>query len=252
MFNFLKKKELELEFVTNTSYAYAYEFFPIKRSSRFIPNWFKTTPKSKKTNNPVLDDHPEYFLSKTVRGCLGIHNILTTGVVIPWWSDLQISTQGDDYRYAFADKRSELNWHRNIQAPGFLEDYTIIKIHCPWLLRSSEHIKFMVLPYFYADQHQDVVFMPGIAETLTSRNLSNLNFFLALKRSPDLRTYNFVVNTPAVHLIPLTENNYKVKNTILSSEEYQRVYNMVGTNATTVNTGFFTRKLSKCSFHNKD
>lgn len=256
MFNFLKKKELELEFIVNTSYAYAYEYFPVKRSSRFIPNWYKNTPKSEKINYPFSDAHPEYFAKKTARGCIGIQNMLTTGVVIPWWSELQISTMNGDYRFAFSDKRSTINWHDNVQAPGFFEEYTILKIQCPWLLRSSQAIKFMLVPYFYADQQQDIVFMPAIGETFTKYNICNLHFFMAIKKSTDVKTYNFNPNTPALQLIPLTESDYSIKNSILSHEDFDSLYNIVNTDAVAVNSGLFSRKLSrkisKCPFHNKD
>lgn len=252
MFNLFKKSDLTLEFFTNTNYAMAYEFFPVQSASKFIPNWYKNAPKSEKTNNTATIELPEYTVKKTVKGCIGIQNTITAGAVIPWWSDLQFSVKGNDYRYSFADLRSEISHHSNEQAPGFLEDYLFLKVECPWLLRSSKRIKFMMMPYFYSDNQQDVIFMPAIGETFTRYNMSNLNFFIAVKRTNDLRTFNFTNNTPAMQIIPLTEDDYTIKTDIMKFEEFQRIQNLTSTMATPINSGFYLRKLSKCPFHNKD
>lgn len=252
MFNLFNKNNLSLEFLTNNKYSYAHEYFPVQRSSRFIPNWFKNTPKSSVTINEFDDQLPEYYVHKTVRGCIGIQNMMTGGVVIPWWTDLQISANDQGYRYLFSDGNSDMTFHQNYQAPGFLDDYHLLHIKCPWIVRSSRKMKFMMTSYFYGDHQSDAIFIPGVLETLTKNNLSNLHFFFAVKRTAETRTYNFKSNTPALQLIPLTEDAYTVSNSTLPNEEFEKLRAMVSTDISAVNSGLLMRKLSKCPFHNKD
>ena len=252
MFSILKKKELSLRFFTNTEFSHINEFAPIQRSSNFIPNWFKNTPKSSIKTNELDLNISEYETNLTVRSCVGIQNILTSGVVIPWWSDLQISVGSSGYRYQFADKLSIIQRHSNEQAPNFFEEYYFFNVQCPWLMTSSHPIKFMIIPYFYQDSQSDVIFMPAIGETISKNNISTLNFFLAVKKTKETVTYRFKNNTPAFQIIPITEKPYNIETKAISNEEFSKMYNVFSNKLTSTHSGLLKRKLSKCPFHNKD
>lgn len=204
LFKFLEKP-IEITTYVPTNYSFANIYSPIKPSSHFIPNWWKNVPKSN-----------EKFL--TTRSCVGILKTFQTGYVLPMWCDLSLTINEDlSWRYQFSDSLSSLIHHSNKQMSGFSDNYFIFKIDSPWIIETTHEINFFVCePFYFSKFEKPYSIASGIVTTFTKQ--CTTNFFLFIEKKPNDIFIN--LNTPMLHIIPITEKKIKFKTEVISNEEY--------------------------------
>ena len=237
LFKFLEKP-IEITAFVGASYTYVHDFSPIKLASNFFPDWMKKIPTVK--NIKTINDYNN-VRRQNVKQCVGILKTFQKGLVIPLWSDLIIETTENNYKYQFSDRISEIVEHTN-QAPGFYENYQILKVKSPWLLKFSKNMDIIICQPFYMTNHELPYIIPyGINETLNNYCLTN--FFLFCKRTEN----NFVIKqgTPMLHIIPLTEKKIKLKIEVLSDSDYLKIMNPMAVDIKFTGTGLTRLKISK-------
>lgn len=251
MFHFFKKKPLVIDCFVSSSDSYAAALAPIRRSSHFIPEWFKKLPKSNTVFNSI-DSDQYYRRSLTARGCVGITNQLTAGFIIPMWSDVNITTRGADWRYQFSDCRSTIMHHGSEQAKGFMNGTMFLKLESPWIFKSSRPIKYIVQPCFYhLDTQPEYTVVPGINEPTSMHNVVNTNIFINIKVSDDERHYFIKHNTPMVQYIPLTDQSLKINVEVIDEQLFTK-FNSNKVYQTFNNKGLSGKKIIRsCPFSSR-
>jgi hypothetical protein len=188
----------------------------IEPSSKFIPNWWKKTPKSE-------FDFTEFQRKTTVKSCLGIIGTFQNGYIIPLWSDLAIQIREDRWRYEFSDRTSVMDVHPSRQAPNFYENFMHAKISSPWLLKSSTDIKYCFVHPFYGFPNPLPYVTPyGIISSLKKRAPTNIFLFFE-KKPTDIILKS---GTPLLQIIPLTEKPIIFKREIVSVDEWNKMNNI--------------------------
>jgi hypothetical protein len=168
-------------------------------------------------------------INRTIKGCVAAVSSFQTGFIVPFWSDIALRWDSQEVRYHVSadasDNSDAVAVHPHSQAPGFSDDYHIVKLSTPWLLHSKSDIKIAYLSPLMHYNHYPLVFIQGINRFVL--DIANLNTFCLLKK-PDndvLTTHIIKQHTPMLHLVPLTEKDVDIKCQVISKSEHERYIN---------------------------
>lgn len=211
MFFFCKKKTITIDAFVGEDFAHAAETAPITKA--YFPDWWKAVP-------PSTFDYNTMDASVTVRGCVGMINAFQTGFIMPMWSDLAMNLDGiGQWKYQFADRRSDIHHHENDQAPGFFNNHIIFKIRSPWWLQQKGSLKVAYTqPHLW--QNSIPFITPGSVNQFSGGIMATHIFAFIEKQL----NQQFIIKhgTPMLHIMPLTEDNVTIKPQIITNEELQR------------------------------
>jgi hypothetical protein len=217
MLFFFKTKPIEITAFVPSNYAFAYKHTPIRPARENFPKWWKNIESSS-------FDWDLFKRKTTVKSCSGIINILTTGFIMPLWSDLALEWDKDNWKYMYSDGQSHLGIHDNNQMPEFYEDHLILKISSPWFIKSPVSLLFN--HPFYLHQTPFPFTTPyGIESASINKHNSSLNstnVLLFAKKTLETKREIIKVNTPLLHIIPLTDKPVNIKCEVVSIEEYNK------------------------------
>ena len=245
-FNFFSKPVV-LHCYTNRADVFNYS--PIAKASKFIPDWWKKIPKSNPVENAV---HP----APTMKHCAGFTDLYRKGFIIPMWSELAIEIGeigSDAYRYQYADEASVAIAHSERQRGTAYptERYQQLKLESPWFLSCDEDIEFLLTePTWNIDNPEIVKILPGVLNYKYQAS-TNMNTIWLRQNEPVIYTIDH--NQPIAHLIPLTQRKVELKLHLVDNTEYT---NLVRKNKLAVFIGKYAaiKKVSKergCPFHFK-
>jgi hypothetical protein len=208
------KKSINLD--CYTSNANAYNFAKVDHANKFLPSWWKDMP-------PPDKGFPK---QTTIKNCSGFTNHFKYGFVIPMWSDLSIkvSPKGlSEYRYQFADGRSELLHHPAVEWGKFKDENTVqhIKLISPWIFSCNEDIDFLFIePSWNFPQEMDgIKVLPG---TVNYYWQTTTHINLMLEKGEEPRDYGIQYHTPMAHIIPLTDRKVNLNVHLVSEEEIRQ------------------------------
>jgi len=234
MFLFFKKSVITLECYTYVDYIK--ELYPIIEASKIVPEWF-----SKMKGDYLVDD---LFPRSTIKKCPAIVKNITSGIIIPLWSDLALKNDvyNKKYSWAFSDG-TPCEPHDRTQWDAFKnpEEVMHLKLLSPWKFRTKQNTKFIWQNPYYHKTNPYIEVVQGI-DCYQHTHSTTINCFVKTNEN-----YNTLIRagSPIVHLIPLTDSIVKIKNIIISKEEWDKLE--------TPSATFQGRhKLaSKCPFHKK-
>jgi hypothetical protein len=213
------------------------EFSPIIPARECFPSWWKNTPSSSFNWDNL---NPK----NTVKSCPGIVQTLTSGFILPLWSDLALEYNDEQYRFQFSDNNTLLSAHPDEQAPGFCEDYWKIKIHSPWIF--STPVRLLYTSPFYHNTSSSLPFIVPPAIIPPVKELCGSNVFLFAKKQKELNKVLLKNGTPLLHIIPLTDKKVTIKCETLSESEYFKRESIVCTKS------FFNNRGLKNLFRDKN
>ena len=216
IFKFLQKP-IHINAFVPENFSFANEWHPIVPSSKFIPPWWKNTPKSH-------FNFDEFKAIRTVKGCSGIIETFKNGYILPLWSDLAFSHSNEkDWKYQFADQMSTITPHINNQFQNFYTDHSFFKMDVPWLIETSENIKILTLdPFYLTNEPKPYVVPYGFLNTTM---VLPLNFFLFVKKNQQYNHLLLKAGTPLLQIIPITEKPIKFTTEVLSERECKLKFN---------------------------
>lgn len=216
MFFVVKNNVLNVDVFT--THSRAFENYQIKKSSGFIPSWFKNSQKEYQVDG-------EFIKKPTIKTCAGLINNYKSGFIIPLWTDLGIKCTFNENKlsinWKFADETTTATNHPFQEWESFLNplDYFHVKINSPWLIKTKEDINwFFTSPYWNINPFE-ISFPQGVLE-FKHQHASNINMFFKIEE----KTYFLEQNTPLVQLIPLTEKTVKLHHHLISQEEAEKMY----------------------------
>lgn len=210
MFFFFRRPTVEL--IVYTKDKYVYDYNKIDLASKFIPTWYKETPTSCK---------PDFWEINTIKKCPAIIKNLTSGFIMPLWSDLAIDINERKVRCHFADLDSTVSAHEPAQWQNYKDpsNHVHLKIADKWKARTKEDIYFLWQepPYNPSSEHMQIV--QGV-DNYKYTHSTSINYFLNTEKN-----INFVIKqgTPLVHLLPITERKVKLRHELVSEKEYENI-----------------------------
>jgi hypothetical protein len=210
---FFKKKKIVLE-------AYApvgdlIDLFPIVESSKCIPTWYTKLPPSD-TSNP------------NVRSCFGLKDLYKKGIIIPLWSDYDVTIDPMRGISAVSGMQNQATFPPLVsndiasQTGGAWPNYANLKFNSPWLFWCSEPIQWVwVQPVWWQKDPQQMVLVTASAEF---RGQHDSNISTLIKMPNQTETISFKAGLPMAQLIPLTEEPWELKNMVMTKEIFDKKF----------------------------
>lgn len=218
------KKDKVIELNCYTDRADVYNYFPIQKANKFIPQWFKKLPRP---NVSGIDDDFKTIEESNLKECVGFTNYFSKGFILPLWSDLllEIYEKGNPYyKWAYSDGESKLTIHgERSNGKHFLDtEYQHLKLDSPWSFRCSESIQFLALePEWYFDKLQNIHILNGVLDFNTNSG-TNVNMYI--KRQQNHQKILLSSGLPIYHFVPLTEKKIDLKVHLVSKEKKQLLH----------------------------
>jgi hypothetical protein len=198
MFFIIKKSVNQVDFFVPDQYAFAVEYAPVEKASKFIPKWYKECPSSQGKQ-------------RTVKGCVGLIDLLTSGFIIPAWSEFKINWNNKELVWENSDSMSILTENKNEEIPGFCNNYYKVKITSPWLAFFKKQTRVMwVPPVLHTGFDVPYKMVPGCQTSVSRHNVMLTNNFLFLEKKETKQSIFIEHRQPLTHLIPLDDYDYKI------------------------------------------
>ena len=135
MFFFTKNKEIVLDCFTSVSHAY--DHAKIDHAVKYLPDWWKKTPKIKENYG-------------TIKNCVGLMEYYRRGIVIPSWFESEFTIFEENnpencwWEWVSSDSQFSTN---NSHPPEQFSEFAgttgkNIKINSPWLFKTKEELYF--------------------------------------------------------------------------------------------------------------
>jgi len=216
MFFFKKNKIIVDCFTANQT---AYEFYPIEKSSKYIPEWWKQLPVSKELPTSRGSMSME---QSSIKRCPGFTSLYSTGYTLPLWSDLQVSTSVNGYEYMFANSAFEpgIERHNEWQYGDEFNNYWHMKIFSPWMLAQNKKCDFLMSPVIWntPEHWSNFTILPGVVD-FKHQHSTNINLFFEKSREKVLVS----AGTPLYQIMPLTDADVECKIHLVDHVEINRL-----------------------------
>lgn len=210
MWNKLFKKKVVLDCYTTSKNIY--EFFSINYTKNFIPEWWKKVPKAYRYAD-------NFFDAPTIKTCPGFIELYKKGIMVPLWSDLEIQSNMEDYKYQFADRESSIEYNHPDAVGPIVHNMNShsIKLTSPWLFDCSHDVDWLFVNPMWNLETMDVMTVPG---TVKFHHALRSNINLMIRRGLDTNI-SLSAGTPIVQMIPLTDREVEVRCHYVSRAEFQ-------------------------------
>lgn len=215
--NLFKKKEDEIILDCYTYLPYVYETAKINYAYKFIPDWWKNTPKFTSDNTDA-----------SIKNCLGLKEYFRKGIVIPSWFGLQLKIhplnhlEGMTYSYQSSTSYFKDISHSTEQFSLLASNNKVnFKIHSPWLIKSNDTTNFIWShPLYHLNKFTDSNFdvMPAVVNYKYQHD-THINTIITQEED----TESFIEIeplTPLVMIHPLSDKKIKFRYHLLSEEEW--------------------------------
>jgi hypothetical protein len=219
---FNKKKQTVVDCFTSDKIAY--NVAPVVRSSKTIPDWWKTL---KPVPKDIITDREGKLKQnvKNMKDCYGFRELYKRGVVLEHWADMHISVGPGGYKYIVSHGQMA-EQHSPDQYNQAFQEFLHMKLMSPWFFKEKTGVKFLMIGAEYAVQYPNIKFLPGVLEFSTNSS-TNINLMLARRETP--YEFKILAGEPLVHIIPLNDDlDIKYACHLVSEEEFKKL-NINGT-----------------------
>lgn len=217
MINFFFKKE-KIVLDCFTYLPYVYDFAKIDSAIKFIPDWWKKTPK-------FVENQPK----PTIKSCPGFVDLYKKGIVIPSWFELEmkIYEQGNKNNYSWFSSNQEFtdrDSHEAYQFEGFCKSNgQNFKITSPWAFKTKENISFVWNQPVW-NQRDSLLNFSLLPATINYKYQHGTNINYLIVNGESEKTFKIPALTPLVMMHGLTEKTIEVKNHLVTEKEWERLF----------------------------
>jgi hypothetical protein len=214
IFNF-KPKPLVVHCIVSEEMSHVYDYAPIQPANKFFPQWWKA---SAKTTIHWEDTN----LQQSIKNCQGIQDHYGQGMIMPMWSDLAISTNGQGGIVSqFSDMISTNDYQGTDIRAGFRPDAINMKIQSPWRFRSDKDVYWNFLGVYWDQlERANWEVMPGTLEFYYNYG-TNVNMLVDVTKGHAMIEHG----QPLAHFFPLSERPLVIKNEMVSNREFDILCN---------------------------
>lgn len=192
-----------------TSDPQAYQYAKIQQAGKFIPDWWKSLPK----------DAP----FPTMRQCAGFLDLYKRSFVLPLWSDLDVSIDGDQFTWQYHDQRSVANKHGNIQFGEWINEEEVfhLKLMSPWLIKCDKDVFFQWSDVTWDKERIFKYTTPTAVVEYKHQPATNINLIFNKEKVKEIRLHH---GTPMAFITPLTEKKVVLRHHLLPESEIENMF----------------------------
>ena len=240
MFFFFRKPKLEVICYTDNSIAY--EYYKIEQASKYIPKWFKDA------NSMYIDENQFHEPQSTIKKCPGIINLLTKGLILPLWTDINIYTDivNNVIETSSADITTEIARHSSRQWDSYLnpDNYSHMKITSPWAFSVKDDTQFYWNSSFYNNKPDILHYIAPAIVDFKVQKATHINIFIPRISQHTILKAGF----PIIQLIPLSDKKLVIKHELVDSNKMKQIHLKPHTFMDRYKTIVKLEK-NKCPFH---
>jgi hypothetical protein len=217
MLFFFKEKPINIIFKVSETFESVNKYNPIKSAKKYIPEWWKDVPSSKF----YWEKDGEFYGHghRTVKSCPGIISSLTSGAILPLWTEFAVRMINENFQVSIANGETRYDIHLSDQMPGFYPDYWYLKLGSPWLAETPVKLMYMS-PFWLYTKPLPFISPYGIVTPIDGH--AGTHSFMFFKKTPDEQDYLFKHGIPLLHIVPLTDKKVNFITEVVSDKEYQK------------------------------
>lgn len=197
-------------------------------AAKHIPEWFKKLPVSV-SGNPKKDKHvvvssDGYLEShKSMKNCVPVLDYLTTGYIIPLWSDIAVEQREKELYFNWQRSMTEetLQFHAPQQVIGTPFAHrengaALPKLISPWRIKTTSGYSCLFFSPHYTKSNIEI--LPAVVDT---DKYHEVNFPFVYHREPGQQYHTLERGTPVVQVLPFKreEWNHSVREEDASERE---------------------------------
>lgn len=151
-----------------------------KPASKFIPSWYKDLGKEYKC--PMSDP----IMQPTLKQCLPVRDMMTSGYIIPAWCDLSFKTDSkgklhvgnkklpEDFSsmYSMGFSSHDVKQVKGTPLENFCDGDKIMKLINPWMIKTQHGYSCLLISPFY--ETCNITILPAVVDT--DNHTVNTNF----------------------------------------------------------------------------
>jgi len=214
-----KPKEIVVDCFTPLESVYS--CYPIENSIKFYPQEIKNIESYYKTIHPETKIE---MTQSTIKRCIGITEYYKSGFIIPMWTDFisqpKTASRGETAIGLITSPFTFQSHPQEQYRPtGMFKDHFQIKLMSPWRFQEKTGVSFSWnQPTWNLYKNiTDVVVVPAVTN-FKHQTGTHINVFINKNSDP----FTIEGGTPMVHLIPLSDKRIKIKNHLISLEEFDK------------------------------
>ena len=214
-FFFTRSKEIVIDCFTHLDYAY--DNAKIDHGSKYLPEWWRTTPTAVPNISPEL---------VSIKHCTGLIEYYKKGIVLPAWftMDITINPIGADNAWEYVSSNQDVSTdsHFSNQFAGFAgNDGHNIKLVSPWTMKTKANLSFTWTEPLWSmpTTHQYISVLPAVVNYKYT-HATEINLFV--RQTKELQTCRIEPFSPLAIMHPMTENSIKLVHHLVSMQEWNR------------------------------
>ena len=196
-----------------TADPHAYNYAPIVKASKTIPDWWKVLPKSSKIVTKTQTIH------SNMKKCYGFVELFKRGLVLEHWTDMVIKVDETGYEYVCTTGKQPSEHSRETYSGSF-NNHMHIKLNSPWAFREQTGAHFLYMAAEWSLDNYDFKIMPGVIEHKVNR-ASNVNIMIPKKSDP-YQIY-IPIGQPLLHIIPLDNIRVEHRMHLVTDSEMKKI-----------------------------
>jgi hypothetical protein len=213
---FFKKQKMVLDCFTYLPYVY--DFAKIDYAVKFIPEWWKQTPRLVEGKN-----------KPTIKSCPGFVDFYKKGIAIPSWFELEITVFEKDNKnfYSWESSNKDVHTDNSHEVCQFDKFAGIngqnLKITSPWAFKTKENISFVWSQPTWNLRNLlcNFTLLPANIE-FKYQHGTHINYLILNNETE--KTFNIPALTPLAMLHGLTEKEIKIKNHLVDENTWKRFF----------------------------
>lgn len=213
MFSFFKRTPV-IHLDCFTVDANVFEYTPVLKAARSLPDWWKKLPRGKVEYNFFTEEYPS--ASITMKQCYGFIELYKRGVVLDNWCDLAVKTTEEGAEFFHSSGEAPVGHKRHQWGEGF-KHYQHLKLTSPWAFKEKTGEQFLFMGAEWSLEKYDFKVVPGVVNYDWNTG-TNVNIMF-----PNNKEYEIPMGQPLVHIMPLSEKNLEVKNHLVDPMEFQQI-----------------------------
>jgi hypothetical protein len=198
-----------MEIVFTNTKEIAKNYYPTP-ASMSIPDWYKELD-SYRRNGKVPPNNNIDQTNATIKRCMPVFDVMTSGYIIYTYTDLYISKENNIPYYQWASDDA-ISFHENIQVGGHYQEsgYAIPKWHNPWAIKTPKGYSCLFVAPFH--RKTNIHILEAIVDTDEYSSAVNFPFMLT-----DIKFQGLIpAGTPLAQVIPFKRESWEMK---LGTEE---------------------------------
>ena len=182
-----------------------------KPAGKCVPSWYKKMSKTAEHLEKTTHGGTITAETNTIKHCLPVRDYLTSGYIIPFWSDILIrkDSNGSFVDISPVQRSGEfgfgVGFHGVEQVQGspieqFTDTEKLVKFNCPWTVVTPKGYSTLFFTPFYHES--SITILPAIVDTDMYKNPTN---FPAIFNGDECRLH---VGEPLTQSLPFKRESW--------------------------------------------